>query len=225
MSPRVPPAEGRPAGKSTYLIAMCNRFRSIKEWSDIPRRFHSGPRLNFEFNPNVAPTEIVPVFLAQPGSDPKTVLARFGIKMTGKDGKPRAPLLNARTDGMRRGQFRSHLRERRCVIPCQGFYEWREESGKQPYYFSRRDGQPMMLAGIWEESEHRGDKRVAFAILTDEPNELIAPCHDRIPLVLADDMVPAWLDLSQASILDQPLLLDLEMFEVRPMDRRMNSPR
>jgi putative SOS response-associated peptidase YedK len=43
---------------------MCNRFRSIKEWSDIPRRFHSGPRLNFEFNPNVAPTELVPVLVA-----------------------------------------------------------------------------------------------------------------------------------------------------------------
>jgi putative SOS response-associated peptidase YedK len=41
---------------------MCNRFRSIKEWSDIPRRFHSGPRLNFEFNPNVAPTELVPIW-------------------------------------------------------------------------------------------------------------------------------------------------------------------
>src|SRR3954447_958191 len=160
-----------PISPARYTL-MCNRFRSIKDWSEIPRRLLTGRRLNFEFNPNVAPTELVP--------------ARFGITLTGKDGKPRQPLLNARTDGMRRGQFRSHLRERRCVIPCQGFYEWREESGKQPYYFSRRDGQPMMLAGIWEESEHRGDKRVAFAILTDEPNELIAPYHDRIPLVLAD---------------------------------------
>src|SRR6476619_2518328 len=47
-----------------HLIPMCNRFRSIKEWSDIPRRFHSGPRLNFEFNPNVAPTELVPILVA-----------------------------------------------------------------------------------------------------------------------------------------------------------------
>jgi len=43
---------------------MCNRFRSVREWSDIPRRFHSGPRLNFEFNPNVAPTELVPILVA-----------------------------------------------------------------------------------------------------------------------------------------------------------------
>src|SRR3954453_1651348 len=93
---------------------MCNRFRSIKEWSDIPRRFHSGPRLNFEFNPNVAPTELVPILVARQG----VVLARFGINRLGSGDKPRPPLLNVRTDGMRKGQFRKHLKERRCVIPA-----------------------------------------------------------------------------------------------------------
>jgi hypothetical protein len=74
---------------------------------------------------------------------------------------------------MRRGQFRTHLEKQRCVIPAEGFYEWREESGKQPYYFSRKDGKPLMLAGIWEESEYKGDRRIDFAILTEEPNELV----------------------------------------------------
>ena len=96
---------------------MCNRFRSIKEWSDIPRHLHSGPRINFEFNPNVAPTETVPVLIAGDG----VVLARFGIHMTGRGGKARPPLLNARTDGMRKGQFRTHLEKQRCVIPAEGF--------------------------------------------------------------------------------------------------------
>jgi putative SOS response-associated peptidase YedK len=81
-----------------------------------PRRFHSGPRLNFEFNPNVAPTELVPALVA--GED--VVLARFGINRLGSADKPRPPLLNVRTDGMRKGQFRKHLKERRCVIPCEG---------------------------------------------------------------------------------------------------------
>ena len=95
---------------------MCNRFRSIREWSDIPRRYHSGPRLNFEFNPNVAPTELVPVLVAEEG----IVLARFGINRLGSGDRPRPPLLNVRTDGMRKGQFRKHLKERRCVVPCEG---------------------------------------------------------------------------------------------------------
>jgi putative SOS response-associated peptidase YedK len=200
---------------------MCNRFRSIHEWSQIPRQLYSGPRVNFEFNPNVAPTEIVPVLIAGDG----VVLARFGINRIGAGGKPRPPLLNARTDGMRQGQFRSHLKSRRCVIPADGFYEWRDEGGKQPYYFSRKDGKALMLAGIWEEAEYKGDERNAFAILTEEPNDLVAPYHDRMPLVLADDKVAFWLDLSHESPLDENLLLDLNEFTVRPMDRAMNNVR
>jgi putative SOS response-associated peptidase YedK len=200
---------------------MCNRFRSIKEWSEIPRQIYSGPRLNFEFNPNVAPTEIVPVLIAGDG----VAMARFGVNRTGAGGKPRQPLLNVRTDGMRKGQFCSHLKSQRCVIPAQGFYEWREEAGKQPYYFNRKDGKPLMLAGIWEDAEHKGDKRIAFAILTEEPNELVAAYHDRMPLALADDKISLWLDLSQESPLGEGLLLDLNEFTVRPMDRAMNNVR
>jgi putative SOS response-associated peptidase YedK len=200
---------------------MCNRFRSIHEWSQIPRQLYSGPRVNFEFNPNVAPTETVPVLIAGNG----VVLARFGIHRNGPNGKPRPPLLNGRTDGMRKGQFRTDLKKQRCVIPADGFYEWRDEGGKQPYYFARKDGKPLMLAGIWQEAEHKGDKRAAFAILTEEPNELVASYHDRMPLALADDKVALWLDLSQESPPDQNLLLDLTEFKVRPMDRAMNKVR
>ena len=200
---------------------MCNRFRSIHEWSQIPRQLYSGPRVNFEFNPNVAPTEIVPVLIAGDG----VVLARFGINKIGAGGRPRPPLLNARADGMRKGQFRSHLKKQRCVVPADGFYEWRDEGGKQPYYFSRKDGKPLMLAGIWEESEYKGDKRIAFAILTEEPNDLVASYHDRMPLALADDKVALWLDLSHEAPLDENLLLDLGEFTVRPMDRAMNNVR
>src|SRR3977135_478182 len=174
-----------------------------------------------DWSAHVAPTELVPVLVAGEG----VVLARFGIHRLGSGDKPRPPLLNVRTDGMRKGQFRKHLKERRCVIPCEGFYEWRDEGGKQPYYFSRKDGKPLMLAGIWEIAEYKGDSRVAFAILTDEPNELVASYHDRMPLSLADDKVDVWLDLANASPLGGDLLLDLKEFTVRPMDRAMNNVR
>ena len=81
-----------------------------------------------------------------------------------------------------------------------------------------------MLAGIWEIAEYKGDSRVAFAILTDEPNELVASYHDRMPLALADDKVDAWLDLAGIAA-SQDLLLDLNEFTVRPMDRAMNNVR
>jgi putative SOS response-associated peptidase YedK len=126
---------------------------------------------------------------------------------------------------MRKGQFRSHLKKQRCVVPADGFYEWRDEGGKQPYYFSRKDGKPLMLAAIWEEAEYKDDKRIAFAILTEEPNDLVASYHDRMPLALADDKVALWLDLSHEAPLDENLLLDLGEFTVRPMDRAMNNVR
>ncbi len=111
------------------------------------------------------------------------------------------------------------------MIPAQGFYEWRDERGKQPYYFSGEDGAPLMLAGIWDEAEYKGDKRIAFAIVTEEPNELVAPYHDRMPLALADDKVNLWLDLGCANPFVGTLLLDLGAFTVRPTDRAMNNAR
>jgi putative SOS response-associated peptidase YedK len=200
---------------------MCNRFRSIEEWSEIPRDLYIGPRLNFEYNPNVAPTETVPALIAGNGA----AIARFGINRLLPSGKPRAPLLNIRTDGLRKGQFRTHMKQQRCVIPAAGFYEWREEGGKQPYYFARNDAKPLMLAGLWEEAEYKGDRRIAFAILTEEPNDLVAPYHDRMPLALADDNIALWLDLAQATPLEHELLLDLRAFTVRPMGRAMNNVR
>jgi putative SOS response-associated peptidase YedK len=74
-------------------------------------------------------------------------------------------------------------------------------------------------------TEYKGDSRVAFAILTDEPNELVASYHDRMPLALADDKIDSWLGLANVSPLDENLLLDLKEFTVRPMDRAMNNVR
>jgi putative SOS response-associated peptidase YedK len=115
---------------------MCNRIRGLKEWSEIPRTLaHS--LINFEYNPNVASTEQVPAFLAERGKDLVTKLARFGINLPSSSGKKRPPLLNARTDTLRRGSFKTMLANRRCVIPAEGFYEWREEDDLMQPYFSR----------------------------------------------------------------------------------------
>ncbi|MEA2990122.1 MAG: hypothetical protein QOG83_2833 [Alphaproteobacteria bacterium] len=193
---------------------MCNRIRGLKEWSDIPRSLARRP-INFEYNPNVAPTEQVPAFLAERGQPLATRMARFGINLASAGGKKRPALLNARTDTLRRGSFRTMLANRRCVIPAQGFYEWREEQGKkQPYFFARKDGKPVLFAGLWDYSDVKGERIASFAILTDEPNELVAPYHDRMPVVLAD--FEAWLDLD--STLDDLKPLGPEHFIVRKVN-------
>src|SRR5262249_1520466 len=128
------PAAPVPRGETELAIpAMCNRIRGLKEWSEIPRSL-TRPLINFEYNPNVAPTEQVPAFLAERGKPLATRMARFGINLASSGGKRRPPLLNARTDWLRRGSFKTMLANKRCVIPAEGFYEWREEHGKkQPY--------------------------------------------------------------------------------------------
>ncbi len=95
---------------------MCNRIRGLREWSEIPRTLSRLPLVNFEYNPNIAPTEQVPAFLAERGKPLTTKLARFGINLSAATGKKRPPLLNARTDTLRRGSFKSMLANRRCVF-------------------------------------------------------------------------------------------------------------
>ncbi|HEY8189713.1 MAG TPA: SOS response-associated peptidase [Micavibrio sp.] len=198
---------------------MCNRFRGLKEWSETPRTL-AGALINFEYNPNVAPTETVPAFLAEEGKPLVTKLTRFGINLPSRDGKKRPPLMNARTDSLREGSFKSMLTNRRCVIPAEGFYEWREEDGlKQPYYFFRTDGKPILFAGIWDMSEVKGDTVRSFAILTDGANELVAPYHDRMPVVLEDH--EPWLVPAQ-NPLDAITMLSPEYFSVRPVNRAVN---
>lgn len=199
---------------------MCNRIRGLREWSEIPRTL-AGPLINFEYNPNVAPTETVPAFLADADKGVTTRLARFGINLPSRDGKKRPPLLNARTDTLRRGSFKTMLANHRCVIPAEGFYEWREEAGKkQPYFFYRRDGKPILFAGIWDMSEVKGEQVPSFAILTDEPNELVAPYHDRMPVVLDDP--DKWLAPS-AHPLDDIQPLPPDRFAVRPVNPAVNK--
>jgi putative SOS response-associated peptidase YedK len=72
-----------------------------------------------------------------------------------------------------------------------------------------------MLAGIWEEAEYKGDKRIVFANLTEAPNELVASYHDRMPLAVADDKVAVWRDVPQESPPDQNLPLDLTAIDPR----------
>ena len=94
-------------GPRNYISLMCNRIRGLKEWSEIPRTL-ARSLINFDYNPNVAPTETVPAFLAERGKPLVTKMARFGINLPGSGGKRRPPLLNARTDSCGAG------RSRRC---------------------------------------------------------------------------------------------------------------
>jgi putative SOS response-associated peptidase YedK len=125
--------------------------------------------------------------------------------------------------------FRDLLRQRRCVVPIDGYYEWRStSSGKVPFWFSLRSAEPFFLAGLWD--RWHGDKPDALAsyiLMTTEPNALAAKVHDRMPVLLHARDVPRWLD---PALTDAGQVSDLlgpypaEEMELRPVSRRVSDP-
>jgi putative SOS response-associated peptidase YedK len=106
------------------------------------------------------------------------------------------PLINARAETIAtQPAFAESFRERRCLIPADGFYEWRaDERGKRPVWISRPDGELFAFAGVWAELRREGEEPVhSCAIVTCAPNGLVRPVHDRMPVVLAEDAEEAWL--------------------------------
>lgn len=104
-------------------------------------------------------------------------------------------LINARAETIaEKPAFRAACRERRCLIAIDGFYEWKaEEDGKQPFYVSRADGAPMVMAGVWQDWEREGLHLTTCAIVTTEANADLAPIHHRMPVVLEPEDWALWL--------------------------------
>lgn len=204
---------------------MCARFRGPYDLARLAARFKGQPLplCNFEFNPNVAPTEKTPILRTNSDGRLTWEMARFGlVPHWAKDLKIGATLLNARVETVKdKPAFAQAYKTHRCLIPVEGFYEWKEEGGKkQPYYFSLKSGDLMMLAGLWAFKEFQGEKIFSFTMLTGEPNELVAPFHDRMPMAI--DNGSDWLNLERGH---QDLKLTaIDNFIVTKMNPVMNKP-
>lgn len=105
-------------------------------------------------------------------------------------------LINARAETIaEKPAFRTACRERRCLVPASGFYEWTrlEDGTKLPWYITRRDGAPLAFAGIWQDWERDGEALTTCAIVTTGANEAMSEIHHRIPVVLEQEDWPLWL--------------------------------
>jgi putative SOS response-associated peptidase YedK len=138
--------------------------------------------------------------------------------------------INARAETVaEKPMFRELLRSRRCVVPIDGYYEWRTtSSGKVPFWFSLKSGEPFFLAGLWDcWHEGRPDALASYILMTTEPNELTAKVHDRMPVLLNARDVPRWLD---AALQEPQAVTDLlaaypaQEMESRPVSRRVSNP-
>lgn len=174
---------------------------------------------------NVAPTQAVPVCRLDETGQRELSVMRWGF--TPRRAGPGSPRpINARSETAASSpMFRSAFRNRRCVVPVSGFYEWRRTpSGKTPWYIRPKGDEIFRLAGLWEAPAEDADAPPTFAILTTGPNAIVAPIHDRMPVILRPEDVGPWLDGSDAG----PGLLGpfsaerMEAFAVSP---RVNNVR
>ncbi len=179
---------------------------------------------------NVAPTLPVLALRTDDVNGYRWVRLRWGLVPHWSDGPDRRySMINARAETLdQRAAFREPFQSRRCLIPADGFYEWRIEcSGRQPYLIHRRDGAPLFLAGLWEHW-HRGDRVIdSCTIVVTDANPVVAPIHDRMPAVIAPESATRWLaagtPASELKQLLRPWPADLT--EAYPVSTRVNSPR
>jgi putative SOS response-associated peptidase YedK len=146
---------------------------------------------------NIAPTQQVPVIRQYADGDNHLDHLRWGLVPSwAQDISIGSRMINARSETVTEKQsFKRAIRYRRCVVPSSGFYEWKQEGKvKQPWYIRLKSGSPMMFAGLWETWKSTEGEVETFTILTTAANGLVAPLHDRMPVILSGDGISTWLD-------------------------------
>ncbi len=176
---------------------MCGRYSLNKSKIELEERFQAEMLPDFKPRYNIAPTQLVPVITSQ---SPKGFsFFYWGITPDFGKNKPVAQkLINARAESVNdKISFKSSFEKRRCLIPADGFYEWKKlgKKTKIPYRFTLREDELFAFAGIWEEYETvNGEIQHTFLILTTSPNEVVSEIHDRMPVILNRQMEKKWLD-------------------------------
>jgi len=214
---------------------MCGRYSVDLRWDDVAKLYDLSkqgplPQWNFQPSYNVCPTDAVPVIV--PNFDGRQlILMRWGL-VPGWWSKSlkelRLATFNARAETVvEKPFFRDAFKRSRCLIPASGYYEWQDTpEGKQPYYFTRRDGQLITFAGLYDtwydKTENKSIRSCAMVIA--EPNKLVAEVHDRMPVILERDQFDTWMrtnDVREAAAMLTPAAEDVLVR--RPVSKRINS--
>ncbi len=209
---------------------MCGRYTLTVSASVLAEVFAVDvPELRPRYN--VAPTQTMGVVRLGRDDAPSWREARWGlIPSWAKDPTIGNRLINARAEtAADKPSFRAAIRRRRCLVPADGFYEWRRSpDGKVPHLVRFADGRPFAFAGLWERWRDADGATVdSYTILTTRPNELVAGLHDRMPVILPPEVHDEWLapaeierDRLEALLAPHPPA----GMETYPVSRRVNSP-
>jgi putative SOS response-associated peptidase YedK len=172
---------------------MCGRYTLYHDEEDLTSLFGLDA---FPIVPryNVAPTQLAPI-VREAGGVRERLDARWGLlpHWVKEPGSFKTLLFNARCEtAAEKPSFRDAVARSRCVVPASGFFEWAKRDGsKLPHHVVRRDGAPLLFAGLYSLHPQAGP---TFTILTTSPNRTLAALHDRMPVILEGGDLPRWLD-------------------------------
>ena len=179
---------------------MCGRYTITSAPEAFRRLFGYPEQPNFPPRYNIAPTQPIPVVRLDEG-ERHFVLMRWGLLPSWvKDPKDFPLLINARGESViGKPAFRNAMKRRRCLIPADGFYEWKPAGGrKQPFYIRAKSGRPIAFAGLWETWEGpNGEEIDTAAIVTTRANGLLSGIHDRMPVIVPEAAFDLWLNCAE----------------------------
>jgi putative SOS response-associated peptidase YedK len=212
---------------------MCGRYTLTSSGEELALLFDISDLPMVLPRYNLAPTqEAAVVRVPAPGEPRRLDLLKWGlIPYWAKEASIGNRMINARSESVaEKPAYRWSFKKKRCLIPADGFYEWKKEGKlKQPYLIHRKDGKPFAFAGLWSSWKSLDQERPVetFTILTTDANDLLRPLHDRMPVIVDPENFDLWLDpkIEDAAKL-QPLLAPhaVDGFEAFPVSRAVNSP-
>jgi putative SOS response-associated peptidase YedK len=223
---------GRPGGcwlPWIGFISMCGRYVISSSPEALRAAFGYGEQPNFPPRYNVAPTQPIPVVRLD-GGKRTFALMRWGfVPGWVKDPKTVSLMINARGESVNdKPAFRNAMRRRRCLIPADGFYDWRPGEPQRPYFVRAKSGAPLAFAGLWETwIGPNGEEVDTAAIVTTRANRLLSAIHERMPVIVAPDAFALWLDCAKVDATTAAALIApapealLECYEVSPAVNRV----
>lgn len=199
---------------------MCGRYPiDLTEAGEIFRQLPLTNFIEFEPNWNAAPSQQLPVIIDVDGGLQMHPMQWGLIPSWIKPGeKPKVTPINARSETIaEKPMFRNLVKRRRCLVPANGFYEWKRTGGpKQPYLIHLAREPIMLMAGLYDvRTGVDGEKQPSYTIITGPPNNVMAEIHDRMPMIVRPDDVELWMDTDIQEIAPlEPLLQPLPDDEI-----------
>jgi putative SOS response-associated peptidase YedK len=214
---------------------MCGRYELHTHPAAIALAFALPHAPSFEPSYNIAPMSDVPVVRIGADGRRELVRMRWGfVPRWAKDPSIGNRMINARGETLPdKPTFRMAFRRHRCLLPADGFYEWHalpgppgEPARKQPLHIGMKDGEPFGLAGLFERwMSPDGEVLDTCTIVTTEANALLAPVHDRMPLIVPREHFARWLDPRKGDVRDLVVPYPAERMTHYPVSTRVNSVR